>query len=153
MAAQLEAERGPSNRRRSPRRRLRLEVETSAHDGPANAIVHDLSNSGFLLQTLAELAPSEELQMNLPEAGKRSAIVVWRSNQLYGCRFDEPVSSAAISAAILKAAPQTASLLSPETEFLQDEAKPEFSTAAKLRICLGLAVAAWTVPAGCYFLV
>ncbi len=154
MAAQLEPERGTSNRRNSARRRLRLEVIATADHGPTNTVLHDLSNSGFLLETRGNLSPGDELRMDLPEARGRPAIVVWRSGQLYGCALHEPVSSAALSAALLKAGPHAPPPPSAEPELLQDNiAEPELSTAAKLRICLGLAVACWTVPAGLFFLV
>jgi len=90
--------------RAAPRRALRLETSGYAAAGPANVIVHNLSAIGLLLETDLLLCEGEELALELPEAGVVSAIVVWRSERLYGCAFAAALPPAALAAAQLRAA-------------------------------------------------
>ena len=48
------------------------------------------------------------LEVNLPEAGTTEAEVVWASGDFLGCRFINPVSQAAVSAALLRTDPSAA---------------------------------------------
>jgi hypothetical protein len=153
MAAKLEFNRGTADLRSSARRRLRLTVEASIHEGRTNAIVHDLSYTGFLLEVQADLHPGDELQMDLPEAGGRSATIIWRSNQFFGCEFNEPISSAAFSATLLKAVPQARFSSVRELTVSQGEdATRPLPIATKLRTWVALALAAWTIPAAALYL-
>lgn len=94
-----------ANHRAAPRRALRLETSGSAADGfEANVTVHNLSAAGLLLETDLDLAEGEELAIDLPEAGSVPAVVVWRSERLYGCAFERALGSAALAAAQLRAA-------------------------------------------------
>lgn len=68
-------------------------------------MVLNLSDSGLLLETDAPLAPGEALDVVLPEAGTRTARVVWAGHGLAGCKFDTPIGRSALSAAALASAP------------------------------------------------
>jgi len=85
------------------RRRLRLPLEGSIKGG--GALLHNLSESGLLLETSDELAVDEVIQVDLPDAGERPAKVVWHSGQLFGCQFLQPISKGAVSASVLRASP------------------------------------------------
>ena len=85
--------------RASERRALLL--TTSGHDGSGakvNVTVHNLSAAGLLLQTALKLDVGDHLTIDLPDAGSAEAVIVWRSNQLYGCTFREMLSSGALAA-------------------------------------------------------
>lgn len=97
-----------ADRRRAPRRQLCLgsALQTTGEE----VIIHDLSSSGMLIETAANLAPFDGLEIELPQAGIRQALVVWSSGRYYGCEFQELLSQAVISAAQLRSAP----MVSPE---------------------------------------
>ena len=98
-----------SDRRGSVRRALRLAVESDgASRGSAQATIHDLSLTGVLIETSTPLAPGESFGVDLPEVGKVQASVVWSSGEFYGCQFSEPISTATLSAALLRSQPRDA---------------------------------------------
>jgi hypothetical protein len=88
------------------RHHLRLPVQGAAIAGN-RALLHNLSETGLLIETFDDLAVGEGIQVDLPEAGGRSAKVVWRSDRLFGCQFEQPIAHAAISAARLRSPPST----------------------------------------------
>jgi DNA-binding XRE family transcriptional regulator len=55
-----------------------------------------------LIETALDLAAGEQLALDLPEAGVVTAAVVWRSNNLYGCAFEQALSPAALAAVQLQ---------------------------------------------------
>lgn len=90
-------------RRSSERFTLNLEAEGGGEAGDGYPVmIHNLSASGVLIETEAELAIGRELRIALPEAGEVVAIVVWNSEHLFGCRFQTPLSQSALSAARLR---------------------------------------------------
>ncbi len=102
--------------RTSPRRALRLAASGRLGDGvEANVTIHNLSAAGLLLETALELAVGEQLALDLPEAGMVDAAVVWRSEQLYGCAFEQALGSAVLAAAQLRSAPPATGALRFET--------------------------------------
>src|SRR5690242_9872879 len=91
----LERQRPGKNGRSVARRRLQLNAPgTTGSGGTNNVLIHDISESGVLLQTSAPLAIGERLQIELPHAGLTSAKVVWQSGQLRGCQFERLISNA-----------------------------------------------------------
>jgi len=90
---------------RDPRRTLRLDTTGALHGGGAAAVrIHNVSATGLLIETDAPLAERERIAVDLPQAGDCWAHVVWQSGTLFGCRFDQPISAAALSAAQLRSA-------------------------------------------------
>lgn len=97
------------DRRTASRRELHLRLTSlDGKQAAANVVVLDLSPTGVLLETSTRLTTGETLQINLPHAGFRKAEVVWTSGEFVGCRFDEPISSATVSAAQLRSEPSGA---------------------------------------------
>lgn len=91
--------------RRAPRRTLRFLASGSLASGEAtNVIVHNVSATGLLLESRLALAEGETIVIDMPQAGPVPARVIWQSGALTGCRFDAPVSAAALSAAQLRGA-------------------------------------------------
>jgi transcriptional regulator with XRE-family HTH domain len=95
--------------RREPRRKLLLDAQAVARSGPrageaTDVLIHNISATGLLFESAAELAPGEAIEIELPESGPVVAGIVWASGRLYGCQFEAPVSSADLSAAALRSA-------------------------------------------------
>lgn len=101
ILARLEEE-GSSERRRSARRRLQLITQGSTSSSPDIAVViHDLSVSGLLVETFAAFSVGERIELDLPQSGAAEAVIVWNSGRFYGCKFVQPISTGAVSAALL----------------------------------------------------
>ena len=100
-----------ADRRSAERRKLRLDstLEATGED----VAIHDISSTGMLIETSAELAHFEALEVDLPYAGVTRALIVWNSGFYYGCAFSQPISKAAVSAALLRAAPEAEPELFP----------------------------------------
>ena len=97
------AEDGRSEQRGSARRALRLDIPGEAPAaGEVAVTILDLSLTGVLIETLAPLGEGATFQIELPEAGSVEATVVWTSGDLFGCRFNRPISPASLSGALLK---------------------------------------------------
>ena len=102
MLAHFE-ERTGEDRRRTSRRALKLGIGGGA--GPVT--VHDLSATGVLLETSVSMLVGADFELELPHAGIVEAVVVWNSGEYYGCQFTQPISPAALSAALLQSAPKS----------------------------------------------
>ncbi|NCP12637.1 MAG: helix-turn-helix transcriptional regulator [Sphingomonadales bacterium] len=89
--------------RRTDRRALRFATSgTFGATGEANVTIHNISAAGLLLETELALAEGEGLTLDLPQAGVVTAVVVWRSDQLYGCAFEQAISPAGLAAVQLQ---------------------------------------------------
>ena len=102
FAAQFE-DKAEAEQRDEPRRTLRLAVEGRLPQGREAAVtVHNISATGMLIETESPLAEGDTFAVDLPEAGERSARVVWANDPMYGCRLAAPLDTAALSAAELR---------------------------------------------------
>lgn len=87
------------SQRAAPRRALRLETSGLAPDGgETNVTIHNISAAGLLLETGLALAEGEQLAIDLPEAGIVAAMIIWCSERLYGCAFEQALGAAALAA-------------------------------------------------------
>lgn len=103
LRAQLDTEPDKGERRASRRRKLRLEAEgASASSSQTQVVIHDLSEEGLLVESPIPLVTGELLEVVIPEAGTAQAEVTWDGGRFYGCKFKEPISTAAVSAALLR---------------------------------------------------
>lgn len=92
---------------RASRRRLLLETQGELGGGAsASVLVHNLSETGLLMETQEGLEIDDIVDLALPEVGTTRARVVWASDRLYGCAFDTPLAPAALSAAQLRSSAQ-----------------------------------------------
>ena len=108
LRAHLETEPEAGERRSSPRRKLRLEAEGAiATAGDTQVVIHDLSEEGLLIESAVPLGEGEMLEVVMPEAGTAQASVAWASDRFFGCKFNEPISTAAVSAALLRSPGQS----------------------------------------------
>lgn len=112
----------PGQAPREPRRKLCLEARGALSSGlSAEILVHDISATGLLLESILPLAGDERIAIDLPEAGETWARVVWDSGKLFGCRFDTPISAAVLSAAQLRSAVGQRVDVEPSVEPLRGE--------------------------------
>ena len=103
LRAHLEAEPKTGERRSSPRRKLRLEAEgVSATAGDTQVVIHDLLKTGCSSKAPCRWPKANVLEVVLPEAGTAQAEVAWASDRFFGCKFNRPISTAAVSAALLR---------------------------------------------------
>jgi hypothetical protein len=89
-------------RRRSARRTLRLGIAVSSSQDWTKALIHDLSETGLMIETAAELVEGETILCDLPVAGSTEAQIIWNWQNYYGCEFLTPITKAAVSAAVLQ---------------------------------------------------
>lgn len=95
-----------AEQRRTTRRTLRLQVAGTSSEGvAAPMIIHDLSATGLLVQTEDGPPVGEKLHIELFDAERHPAKVVWSSGRFIGCKFDRPLPQAVISAALLRSVP------------------------------------------------
>lgn len=103
LAAQFDDLPADSRQARAPRRLLRMEATGMLPTGErAEVLVHNVSATGLLLECGTDLEVGETIEVELPQAGPVAAEIVWTSAALFGCRFDEPLSDAILSAAQLR---------------------------------------------------
>ena len=138
-----------TNRRYAPRRTLTL--GSVLQDSGGSAIIRDLSVSGMSLETTDPLSVGEKLLVDLPLNGVTGATVVWRDGILFGCAFEEAVSPAAISAALLRSTPDTRPQSDNGEAAHSPEADPaantqgEWSVARKAWVIIALSFLAWAI--------
>ncbi|QIK79084.1 PilZ domain-containing protein [Sphingomonas piscis] len=145
------------NRRFATRHKLRLTTRGVTTSGDADLLILDISVTGLLLETAFDLTEGDFLDLNIPGASGSRAVVKWVSGRLVGCEFQETISSAAISAALLQSAPAARGALEAqyaEGFLIADDSLPnlqsaevELSFGAKLRWILGLAIVGWAAAA------
>jgi hypothetical protein len=108
LAAEILTEDGIGEGRSAVRRSLRLGVQAYSSGEIAMALIHNMSETSLLLETVVDLAEGEMVQVDIPSANAPAVRVLWREGLLAGCEFVEPVSKAAVSAARLKSAADAA---------------------------------------------
>jgi len=101
LLAQIVTEKLSGDARRSSRRGLRLRVSASVAESSADALIHNLSEEGLLLETATSLQVGDRVDVELPRSRGATAVVMWRRDNLYGCRFAREISRATVSAALL----------------------------------------------------
>jgi len=70
------------------------------------AEITNLSATGFLAEFPEGVDVPELLDFELPQAGSRTARVVWTNGWMVGCSFSQPLTRSEISAARLKSEPR-----------------------------------------------
>lgn len=157
ILARLHTTQEVADRRASPRHQLSLGSTVAGEP----VTIHDLSATGMLIETAAELHPFDSLEISLPETGTTAAVVVWHSGRYFGCEFKEPLFQAAVSAARLRSPPAVpVEVVQPplplEGNSAADEASDHPEAAAwldeekaplsvRLRVILGSALILWTL--------
>ncbi len=92
-------------KRSNARRTLKLQVQGAHETGKGiEVLIHNISATGLLIESEAELVVDDRIDIDLPHAGQVPARLIWASGRLFGCQFDTPVSAATLSAAQLRSA-------------------------------------------------
>lgn len=143
------------NQRGADRHLLRLAAAIDVRPGSLVS-VHNLSRSGLLLASDAELAKGAKIVVEFAGGARHDAEVVLADDGLFGCRFTQPLSRAALSAALLRAAPPDRSSLLEAYDH-GPGAAPELASdgldpRAKACIILWAALAGWICLAGAAYL-
>ncbi len=103
IAAHLEEAAEAGARQRDARRTLRLKTTGAIAAGNVTEVsIHNISATGLLIETRAELAEGERIAIDLPLAGECWATVVWRSDRFFGCQFAQLLTQATLSAVELR---------------------------------------------------
>ena len=151
--------------RKRRRHKLLLEIEARGPESLAGkVVVHDISDTGLLIETECKLKAGEMIEVNLPQAGLMEAEIMWEGGEIYGCRFTHELPPAAISAARLGGGftrPNAGNALKRNvTPLLQNSGQAtmamagELSPGARLWIIIGLASSLWVmVGATTYWIV
>lgn len=148
---------GAFERRRSARRTLRLSANThSVSAGDIQVLIRDISPAGFLIEAGEHaLAVDDWLEVGLPNDQAVKARVAWTSGRFCGCTFDELISAATISAALLMADPEPA----PELASAGDETplprakRPHIQPQLNFSAALLLSLALWGLIATAVYLI
>jgi hypothetical protein len=86
--------------RSADRYRLLLEANAGLPEAGTQAVrIHDLSATGFLLESDAALEVGTEISLDIPGAGAAAGDVVWSSGSFAGGQFREMLSPDALAAA------------------------------------------------------
>jgi len=64
----------------------------------AAALVHDISDTGLLIETTCALAVGEVIEVTLAPMGVMEAEIMWDGGQIYGCKYTQENPQAAVSA-------------------------------------------------------
>ena len=99
-----------NERRRSARRALKLGLGAGAEE----VTILDLSLTGALLETSVPMLVGANFEVDLPQAGRIDATIVWNSGEFYGCQWELPISPSVLSAALLQSAPANAENTPPD---------------------------------------
>lgn len=90
--------------RHAPRLALQLVTSGTLPGGlEANVTVHNISAGGLLIETDVPLSMGDAFAIDLPQAGQVDARIVWVSDQLFGCAFDQAIGEDALAATQLMA--------------------------------------------------
>lgn len=93
-----------THERRAPRRSITMDASLRAStDKPFKVQVHDLSATGFGIETFAALHPGVDLWLRLPGLEPRHATVMWVEGDNAGCAFKTPLHEAVVETIAKKA--------------------------------------------------
>ena len=91
-----------AEKRYASRKAVSLSLNALIDGEQRRVAVRDLSHTGFLVDTMPSLTLDQAIELELPNAGRKTAKVVWAGDALAGCTFLEPISKAELSGALLK---------------------------------------------------
>ena len=113
MLGRLEERTTDSRDRGAVRRKLFIATTIAQSDTGCDVDVFNISESGVLLGTSGLLDLDEPISFVLPGIGERRATIVWHAENLYGCRFDEPLDSQTVATCLSLSLPEGPQLAIP----------------------------------------
>lgn len=91
----------PDERRDTERHATALDATVRTADGaPSDVLIHDLSTTGFRMETPAELDVNSIVWIGMVGARICAASVTRRDGSGYGCKFLAPITSAQLTEAL-----------------------------------------------------
>jgi hypothetical protein len=152
--------------RKQRRHRLLLEAEGGGHETASGAVlVHDISDTGLLIETIYALGIGEMIEVNHPCAGVlMEAEIMWAAGQIYGCKFTRERTQAAVSAeqrggrfslthAVANAGAADAVADAPKDATAEHDASTErLSRGRKYWVNVGLVLSLWIIAHATIFL-
>jgi hypothetical protein len=154
VRGQFEPQTRGSERRADDRRKLRLEAYGSTAAGRTDVLLLDVSTTGILLQTGADLRQGETIELELPGERGAQAVVKWSSGNLFGCEFLQPVSDAMVSAALLRSPHLLPGSQSPATDTIATDGVDDLPDAVnklprpvRLQVIVGTTLLIWSAIA------
>lgn len=102
LRAEIRIAEATGDARAARRRSLSLQVPAAVAEDATEALIHNISERGLLLETTATFRIGEILDIELPHAETTAATVVWNRHRFFGCKFEEVVSKGVVSAALLR---------------------------------------------------
>lgn len=105
MKGRIENTQIPVDERGEERRRLYLPSSAVQADGTSAVEILDLSATGLLVSTAAQLAIDEPVAVVLADGTEHRAQIMWHTGRLYGCRFEQALSRVELGANLLRAHP------------------------------------------------
>ncbi|MGZ2410620.1 PilZ domain-containing protein [Sphingomonas sp. F9_3S_D5_B_2] len=147
--------------RAAPRRKLHLQAQGVVGRGTTDVLIMDVSTTGILLRTTGDLTNGETIELDMGDQAGIPAVVRWSSGDLFGCQFKRPLSTAAVSAALLRAPPAVSWPAPAPVELAEPESSPveqlspetEISFPRKMRAIFALALASWGLVAAAIWVV
>ncbi|MCJ2178603.1 PilZ domain-containing protein [Novosphingobium album (ex Hu et al. 2023)] len=103
IRAQISGFAEPHDSRERVRRKIRLSVPMANSESWTDALIHDLSETGLMIECAIPLEVGELINFNLPGAEAVEARIIWKRDNRHGCEFLAPISKAVVSAALLQA--------------------------------------------------
>ena len=123
-------------------------LRTVAHE-PIDALIEDLSRSGFGMSALADLKIGSVVGLSVGGALRRRVRIVRRAGLAYGCEFLTPLSDLEVSAALRSGDVVAANFLTDE--MVRPDESPaktqmrKLSYLARLYVLLGLMISLWGI--------
>ncbi|MEG3123340.1 PilZ domain-containing protein [Sphingomonas sp. GB1N7] len=113
---------------------------------PVDAMIEDLSLSGFGMSTLADLPIGSVVGLSIGGALRRRVKIVRRVGLAYGCEFLTPLSDLEVNSALRAGDVVEANFLTgPHDESATRSSTRKLSYLAKLYILIGLLAALWAI--------
>jgi len=115
---------------------------------PIDALIEDLSLSGFGMSTLADLPVGSIVGLSIGGALRRRVKIVRRTGLAYGCEFLTPLSDLEVSSALRAGDVVAASFVAEPRGDKAAAAKPggrKLSFLARLYVLVGTLTALWTI--------
>ena len=94
------------------RRKLKLSSSKIASAEQAQVVIHDISETGLLLECSLEITAGEQIEVMMPQLGARCLFVAWTSGRYLGCEFIDssgPAGKSIPRAPDIRALPKRAS--------------------------------------------
>jgi hypothetical protein len=74
----------------------RAAANNAGREATQPVIVHSLSTDDVLIEAYEPITCDPQVMFDIPGLGRISARVSWSGDNLYGCRFDRPLSAEAV---------------------------------------------------------